>query len=59
MIVKETKIIGGITYDHTYSDKGCHIERDGIRYADAIDPDGSCREYTETDIPVIEEEEAE
>jgi hypothetical protein len=34
------------------------IERDGIRYAEAVDPAEFGREYTETDekIPVIEEE---
>ena len=28
------------------------IERDGVRYSEAVDPIGSNREYTETDEPV-------
>ncbi len=35
-----------------YSDAGMQIERDGVRYDEAIDPNGSGRTYTETDIPV-------
>ena len=35
----------------------CYIERDGERYADAIDPLDSGRTYTETDIPIKTEEE--
>ena len=33
----------------TYSDSGYYIQRDGVRYAEAIDPAGSGRTYTETD----------
>lgn len=36
----------------TYSDEGKKIERDGRVFCEAIDPLGSNREYTETDIPV-------
>ena len=40
----------------TYSDEGYYIERDGIRYEEAVDPEGTGRIYTETDelIPVPE-----
>lgn len=33
----------------TYSDAGMKIERDGVRYDEAIDPVDSGRTYTETD----------
>lgn len=52
MIVKTTKEINGIEYDYTYSDTGMMIERNGARYAEAVDPLNSGREYTETDEPV-------
>jgi hypothetical protein len=57
MIVKETIEISGVKYDHTYSDAGFMIEREGILYADAIDPLNSGRIYTETDIPINPEPE--
>ncbi len=52
MIVKTTKEINGVEYDYTYSDAGMMIERNGVRYAEAVDPIGSGREYTETDEPI-------
>ena len=41
----------------TYSDEGYMIERDGVRYSEAIDPAEFGRQYTETDerIETIEE----
>lgn len=57
MIKTETITIGGKQFMHTYSDIGCYIERDEMRYADAIDPIDSGRTYTETDIPIEIEEE--
>lgn len=56
MIVKTTKEINGIEYDYTYSDIGMMIERDGVRYGEALDPLNSGREYTETDEPIEVEE---
>ena len=56
MIVKEIVTINGIQYDHTYSNAGFMIERDGVLYADAIDPLNSGRVYTETDIPIEPDE---
>ena len=56
MIVQEIIEINGITYDYTYSDLHVMIERDGIQYADAVDPLGSGRVYTETDIPIEQDE---
>ena len=52
MIIKTTKEISGIVYDYAYSDIGMMIERDGVRYSEAIDPLSSGRLYTETDEPI-------
>ena len=49
MIIQPTKEINGIVYDYTYSDSGYMIERDGVRYSEAVDPIDSGRLYTETD----------
>lgn len=57
MIKTETITIGGKQFMHTYSTAGCYIERDGMLYADAIDPIDSGRTYAETDIPIKIEEE--
>ena len=50
----------GVVLNRTYSDQGMMIERDGVRYSEAIDPAELGRTYTETDelIPVepVEEE---
>jgi hypothetical protein len=57
----QTEIFGtrrdGTVLIRTYSDTGCHITRDGEIYEEAIDPRDSGRSYTETDIPLITEEE--
>ena len=52
MIIQTTKEINGVLYDCTYSDSGYMIERDGVRYSEAIDPLDSGRLYTETDEPI-------
>ena len=49
MIVQTTKEINGAVYDYTYSDSGYMIERDGVRYSEAVDPLDFGRLYTETD----------
>lgn len=36
----------------TYSDTGMKIERDGVLYDEAVDPDLAGRTYTETTEPV-------
>ena len=41
----------GVVLNRTYSDKGMMIEREGVRYEEAIDPAGSGRTYTESDTP--------
>ena len=42
----------GVVLNRTYSDLGFKIERDGIRYYEAIDPAELNREYIETDEPI-------
>ena len=49
MIVQTTKEINGVVYGYAYSDSGYMIERDGLRYSEAVDPLDSGRVYTETD----------
>lgn len=49
MIIQTTKEINGVVYDYAYSDSGFMIERDGVRYSEAVDPLNSGRVYTETD----------
>lgn len=41
----------GVVLYRTYSDIGMMIERDGVRYNEAVDPANSGRTYTETDEP--------
>ena len=48
----------GVVLNRTYSDKGMMIERDGVRYCEAIDPAELNRQYTETDEPVEKTTEA-
>ena len=52
MIIQTTKEINGVVYDYAYSDSGNMIERDGVRYSEAVDPLDSGRLYTETDEPI-------
>ena len=52
MIVQTIKEINGVVYDYAYSDSGYMIERDGVRYSEAVDPLDSGRLYTETDEAV-------
>ena len=39
----------GVILNRTYSDKGMMIEREGVRYTEAVDPAEFGREYAETD----------
>ena len=54
MIVTEyyTTRKDGVILNRTYSDKGCYIERDRVKYAEAIDPAELDRTYTETNEPI-------
>lgn len=59
MIVKEEtniKWIDGTNLIKTYSDAGFYIEREGVKYVEAIDPAKFEREYTETDEKIPEPE---
>ena len=49
MVVTETITINGKEFVKNYSDAGYMIERDGVKYAEAIDPVGFDRVYTESD----------
>lgn len=51
MIKTESMTINGREFVRTYSDAGYMIEREGIRYEEAIDPADTGRTYTETDEP--------
>lgn len=42
----------GVVLNRTYSDAGMMIERDGVRYEEAVDPAELNRQYTETDEPI-------
>jgi len=48
----------GVVLVRTYSDAGMMIERDGVRYSEAIDPQDAGRVYTETDEPVSDNTDA-
>ena len=52
MIIKENLTINGKEFVRTYSDAGMMVERDGVRYSEAIDPAEFGRQYTETDEPI-------
>ena len=49
MIMTENMTINGKAFVKTYSDSGYMVEREGIRYSEAIDPAEFGRVYTETD----------
>ena len=55
-IQTETVEMDGGSFVRTWSDGGMRIERDGKTYDEAYDPEGSGREYTETDEPVETDE---
>ena len=59
MIKTENITISGKPFIRTYSDDGMMIERDGIEYDEAYDPIDTGRVYTETDIPIESESDAE
>lgn len=45
----------GVVLNRTYSDIGMMIEREGVRYDEAIDPAELNRQYTETDEPIMQD----
>lgn len=52
MIKTESMTINGKAFIRTFSDSGYMVERDGVRYGEAIDPAELNRQYTETDEPI-------
>ena len=54
MIVTKTVELNGRLFTVSTSDSGYMIERDGHKYAEAWDPEGSGRTYTETDEKIEE-----
>lgn len=56
MIILENLTINGREFVKTYSDEGYMVERDGVRYSEAIDPAEFGRQYIETDEPVEKED---
>lgn len=46
----------GVVLNRTYSDAGMMIEREGVRYSEAVDPAELGRQYIETDEPIEVEE---
>ena len=54
MAIQTERLEGSLT--RTWSDIGMRIERDGVRYDEAIDPTDRDRTYTETDEPVPSED---
>lgn len=48
MIVTEKLTINGKSFVRTYSDSGFMVQRDGVLYAEAIDPENLERIYTES-----------
>lgn len=52
MIKTDPVTINNKEYVKSYSDAGMMLERDGRRFASALDPVGSDRKYTETDKPI-------
>lgn len=59
MIKTEQLTINYKQFTKSYSDSGYMIERDGVQYSEAIDPTELGRTYTETDVPIEGESEAE
>ena len=59
MIITESLTINGKAFIKTYSDAGFMVEREGVRYDEAIDPAEFGRQYIETDEPIEVEEQIE
>lgn len=57
MIITENLTINNREFIKTFSDAGFMIERDGVRYSEAIDPAEFGRTYIETDEKIEEIEE--
>lgn len=51
MITAEQITINDRQFTRIYSDSGFMVERDGVRYSEAIDPAELGRTYTESNTP--------
>ena len=49
----------GVNLVRTYSDINHYIEREGVIYSEAIDPEELGRQYTETELEIEETEQIE
>ena len=49
MIRSEAMIVNGKAFLHTWSDAGYYVVRDGVEYAEAIDPASCGRTYAESE----------
>jgi hypothetical protein len=52
MIITENMTVNEKKFVKTYSNCGYMVERNGVRYSEAIDPAEFNRQYTETDEPI-------
>ena len=57
MVKSEVIEINGTQYRKTYSDSGYYIERDGMKFSEAIDVIGADFVYTETNIKIEDDTE--
>lgn len=57
MVKSDIIDIDGKQYRKTYSDSGFYIERDGMRFSEAIDVIGADFVYTETDVKIEDDTE--
>ena len=57
MVKSEVIEINGTQYRKTYSDSGYYIERDGMRFSEAVDVIGADFAYSETDVKIEDDTE--
>lgn len=55
MIITETITINNKEFVRSYSSLGYMIERDGIKFSDAVDIPSLGYTYTETDEPIVKD----
>lgn len=58
MLKEEKMVINEKNYIRRWSDTGNHIEREGILYESAVDPEWVERTYTETSLSIDDHSEA-
>lgn len=61
MVIQEyyTTRSDGVRLIRSYSNRGFMIERNGVMYDEAIDPEELHREYIETDTPIFADNKSE